>query len=518
MYRTCFSSLLLLVLLLLYMRPSKTFNPRAFVHTIYTHASIHAHTHTRTYMNVPTEAVMRAGRKTKLCMSSENTKDDKGQGAISVNDGEYMIRVYNTISEIGRDRWNSFVTEYDSPFIEYDWLHSLEVAECASMRLGWQPLHIGVYNREDKLVALSPMYAKYNSYGEFIFDQSWAQFAQQSLGIQYYPKLLIAIPFTPATGSRMIFAPHLHENDDSDNGKSKEESASIRQKKDAIMKSVAAATRSLTRSNKLSSCHVNFMQSEEVPSYKDQGFLLRQTIQYRWENRHKERNEMHETFDDYLAEFKSKRRIQIKRERSKVIEQGVKVKVIRGDEPEATEELYETMFQLYQTTVEKMWGTQYLSSRFFNILSQLPHSFRKNLVFVVAVKENESKIIKGKINENIIAGTINFCKGDKFYGRYWGCFEFVNNLHFEVCYYRAIEYCIENKIQYMEPGAGGGSFKYLRGFDPYIVNSVHYLDDGRFNTAVSQFLDQEKLQNTELATYLIERKDKIKDDKQLGYT
>ena len=132
--------------------------------------------------------------------------------------------------------------------------------------------------------------------------------------------------------------------------------------------------------------------------------------------------------------------------------------------------------------------------------------------------KNESKIIKGKINENIIAGTINFCKGDKFYGRYWGCFEFVNNLHFEVCYYRAIEYCIENKIQYMEPGAGGGSFKYLRGFDPYIVNSVHYLDDGRFNTAVSQFLDQEKLQNTELATYLIERKDKIKDDKQLGYT
>merc|ERR1711871_208836 len=166
-----------------------------------------------------------------------------------------------------------------------------------------------------------------------------------------------------------------------------------------------------------------------------------------------------------------------------------------------------------------MWGTQYLSSVFFQKLSKLPDEFRKNLVFIVAYKHNEDNEddktmdetdINANVNEKfykkIVAGTINFCKGNKFYGRYWGSFEFVDNLHFEVCYYQAIQYCIENQIRYMEPGAGGGSFKYLRGFDPYIVNSVHYLDDGRFKTAVSQFLQQEKLQNVEIKNYLIERK------------
>lgn len=218
------------------------------------------------------------------------------------------------MDEIEREQWNSFIVPSDSPFIEYDWLHTLEQTGCASTRMGWQPLHIGVFNKKNDLVALSPMYVKYHSYGEFIFDQSWAGFAQQQLGIDYYPKLLTAIPFTPSTGSRMIFSPSL----------------SGTKEKDDIMMAVAKAIRSLTRNNKLSSAHVNFMQPEDVPPYEQQGFLHRETIQYRWKNRDKDTGELHRNFVDYLSTFKSKRRISIKRERSKVMESGVEIRVIKG--------------------------------------------------------------------------------------------------------------------------------------------------------------------------------------------
>jgi predicted N-acyltransferase len=229
---------------------------------------------------------------------------------------------------------------------------------------------------------------------------------------------------------------------------------------------------------------VNFMKQEEVDVFKNNDYILRETIQYRFTNFNNITNQKFTDFDDYLNSFKSKRRIKIKAERRKVYQdQGLTVKVINGaDEAVADADFYRTMFELYTTTIEKMWGSQYLKENFFEMLYQAPAEFKKHLVFIVAYDAEGS----------IVAGTINAASESHFYGRYWGAFQFFDNLHFEVCYYKAIEYCIDHGIKYMEPGAGGGSFKFLRGFDPYIVNSMHWFGSRELSRAVGDFLAQER--------------------------
>ena len=265
-------------------------------------------------------------------------------------------------------------------------------------------------------------------------------------------------------------------------------------KQTAIKRLIASVMQQLSIENKLSSANVNFMLKEEIDPFLTCGYMLRETIQYRWTNRDKSTGQSFVDFDDFLTGFKSKRRVQIKRERTIVYnEELIEVRAIRGDSVEATVSFYQTMYELYTTTVEKMWGTMYLSSDFFTLLATAPPEFRKHLVFIVAYKGGK-----------IIAGTINLVKGNKFYGRYWGAFSFVRNLHFEVCYYRAIEFCIENGIEYMEPGAGGGEFKFLRGFDPYIVNSVHYITNPVLREAVRNFLESERQKNAEIESYLLQ--------------
>mmetsp|Transcript_7518 Transcript_7518/g.7586 ORF Transcript_7518/g.7586 Transcript_7518/m.7586 type:complete len:260 (+) Transcript_7518:970-1749(+) len=235
------------------------------------------------------------------------------------------------------------------------------------------------------------------------------------------------------------------------------------------------------------------MRKEEIDPYLTTGFQQRETIQYRWVNLNKETNQMYTDFDDYLTSFKSKRRMQIKRERTVVYqEQKIRIEAIRGDSELADSKLYNTMFNIYTTTVEKMWGTQYLSAEFFQMLHDADNNFRKNLLFIVAYDSD---------NE-VVGGTINLVKNTHFYGRYWGGFKFVQFLHFEACYYKAIEYCIEHGITYMEPGAGGGEFKYLRGFNPYIVNSVHFFTSKILNGAIGDFLVTERERNQATADYL----------------
>lgn len=173
----------------------------------------------------------------------------------------------------------------------------------------------------------------------------------------------------------------------------------------------------------------------------------------------------------------------------------MRLEAIRGDDPiRATRDLYRTMHQLYTTTVEKMWGSEYLSAEFFDLLAQAPEDFRKHLLFIVAYDENDE----------IVAGTINMVSATHFYGRYWGAFRFVTHLHFEACYYKAIEYCIDHDIKYMEPGAGGGEYKFLRGFNPFIVRSVHWFRDPSLKQAVASFLEQEREQNQYVTSYLTE--------------
>jgi uncharacterized protein len=488
-------------------------------------------------------------------------------------DIDIKVRILNDgIRQLDRDEWNA-LNDGGNPFLDYDWLYALEQSGCANAREGWQPLHLVVENIEGRLLAAVPLYAKYHSYGEFIFDQSWANFAQTVARIKYYPKLLAAVPFTPASGSRILLSNSLLNK--------------VQQKNIGL--TLAHYMKQLASDNQLSGSNVNFISDEQIPLFQDAGYMLRQSIQYRWINQRSsvEGNEQKlkdiskqkstnnrkdvcysgcvgdnnepffEDFDDYLLSFKSKRRTQIRRERRSVYEeQGIKVKVVKGDDPLATREFYQKMFELYTTTVTKMWGQQYLSSAFFDQLWESSDAFKSKLVFIVAyvpyciqkTKQQQDilekfldmagmkDIVDSKMKENkeavesaqrrseggnggdgddhdddpynpdkIVAGTINLVGDDTFYGRYWGAFEMKRNLHFECCYYKTIEYCIENKLAIMSPGAGGGEFKFLRGFDPFLVNSLHAFGSPVLQKAVGEFLAEEREYNQEIQEYLLSK-------------
>lgn len=493
-------------------------------------------------------------------------------------DMKVNVRMLNGIDNVTRDSWNNLV-EDKHPFLLYDWLLSLEKSGCASAKTGWQPLHlvaeklVNEEKMETELIAAMPLYAKSHSYGEFIFDQSWADYAQRVLGIKYYPKLLAAVPFTPATGSRLLLSNTL---------------TSIQA--DGIYSLMMNAMKTLMRQNNLSGAHVNFLKGDQVNKFLQNDFVLRQTVQYRWNNVRLKREgneqkfqdmgrkdnmagtnkeESHEegeeeefsTFDDYLTCFKSKRRTQIRRERKSVYEeQGILIKTIRGNDPVyATPELYQKMYEIYTTTIDKMWGQRYLTSDFFSYLHEAPSEFKERIVFIVAydpnqpppsatarstqrkvlnfvdelldlksmksndhpregritvskdrISDHEAKDEKGEKDpftvDNIIAGTINLVSDTHFYGRYWGALEYRKHLHFETCYYKSIEYCIENRLKFLEPGAGGGEFKFLRGFDPFLINSMHTFSSPILEKAVADFVEGEREYNEELQSFLLNRR------------
>lgn len=395
---------------------------------------------------------------------------------------QFSFRVLNSICDIDRETWDGLLgpRETVNPFLLYDWIASLEKSGCASSQTGWQPLHV-LLEKDGELAAAIPLYAKFHSAGEFIFDHSWAEFAQQRLGIKYYPKLLSAVPFTPATGPRLLLHPRIVDDAEKAN----------------LQAAMVQFLRNLAQDNKVLSVNVNFMREEETQAFLQGGsFALRNTIQYRFSNRHPDTGIKFASFEDYLAQFKSKRRMQIRRERRSVYEeQKIRVEVIRGDSPLATPALFQTMFDLYTTTIDKMWGQQYLSAEFFDLLAACDPSFRKHIVFIVAFDSTQ--------NDAIIAGTVNLASSTHFYGRYWGAFQFAKNLHFECCYYRTVQYCIEQGLDFLEPGAGGGEFKFLRGFDPFLINSVHYFTSANMQGAVVDFLSQEREANRKTSDYLL---------------
>jgi predicted N-acyltransferase len=374
------------------------------------------------------------------------------------------------VASLPRAQWNALVGE-ESPFLEWDWLASLEEAGCAAPRSGWQARPL-VARAEGRLLAACPLYLKAHSEGEFVFDWSWADAAERA-GIPYYPKLLVGVPFTPVTGARFLVAP----------GQDRAE----------WTRRLAAALRELCLAERLSGVHVNFCREAEAEALAGSEFLLRLGFQYHW------RNDGFAGFEDYLARFRSKRRNQIRRERRALAEQGLEVEVLRGDE--APDALFEPMFRCYRATVQAhAWGRQYLNRRFFELLRE---RFRGRLRFVVARRGME-----------IVAGTTNVVKGDAFYGRYWGALAPSRHLHFNVCYYAAIEHCIEEGLARMEPGAGG-DYKWLRGFDATPTRSLHFLAEPRLAEAVARFLAQERRQ-AEHAIGQLERASPLRKRAALG--
>ena len=326
----------------------------------------------------------------------------------------------------------------------------MEKSDSASRNTGWAPFHIVIRERPGRrIVAACPLYLKSHSMGEFVFDHGWADAAARA-GIKYYPKVVVGVPFTPHTGRRLLTAP----------GEDRETLCAI----------LANALVKICDDNKLSSVHVNFCAEDEAPLLSNAGFLERHGYQSHWQN------SGFATFDDYLARLKHKRRTAVRHERKAVAEAGITVKVHAGDE--ITDAMFPTMFKIYLATIEKLyWGRQYLSKEFFDLLKR---HFKRHLRFVAARDRRE-----------IVAGAVCLEKAGVLYGRYWGCFQVVRFLHFEVCYYAGIEYAIANGLKRFEPGAGG-EYKWLRGFDPALTRSMHYVAHPGLRKAIADFVKRER--------------------------
>jgi len=373
------------------------------------------------------------------------------------------------VSCVASDAWNELVRE-ESPFLEWEWLASLEESRAVCAENGWLPRPLVMWEG-DRLIAACPVYLKTHSEGEFVFDYAWAEAAARA-GIPYYPKLLVGVPFTPVSGARFLIAADADRNE--------------------TIRRLGVALREFCRSAGLSGVHINFCQEDEVAalagarSNRETGtgdYLLRVGFQYHW------RNAGYRSFDDYLEQFRSKRRNQIKRERRELERQGISIETLTGDA--ISDDLFEPMFACYLSTIEsRYWGRQYLNLRFFELLRD---RFRHRLCLVVARRGGE-----------VIAGTTNVIKGDALYGRYWGALQKARHLHFNVCYYAAIEHCIATGIQRFEPGAGG-DYKFLRGFDPQPTHSLHFLAEPRLAAAVAHFLERERAEAREVIDYLRER-------------
>jgi hypothetical protein len=355
--------------------------------------------------------------------------------------------------------WNALVGD-GSPFLEWEWLAALEESGAAGEEAGWAPRPL-VLRQGGRLVAACPLYVKGHSEGEFVFDFGWADAAQRA-GIAYYPKLLVGVPFTPVGGARLLTAPDVPRGD--------------------WLPRLAEALREVCLANGLSGVHVNFCRDDERAALEAAGFLPRLGFQYHWSNAG------FASFEAYLASLRSKRRNQVRRERRELDGQGLRIEALLGDAiPDA---LFEPMFRIYLSTIHaNPWGRQYLNARFFELLRE---RFRHRLCFVVARR-----------GDALVAGTLNVQKGDALYGRYWGAFEALRHLHFNVCYYAGIEHCIERGLARFEPGAGG-DYKQLRGFDATPTWSCHFLADPRLADAVGRFLARERAEAGRTIEWLTE--------------
>ena len=357
------------------------------------------------------------------------------------------IGVFPSIAELSEAGWNALLGPEATPFLEHRWLRALEDSECVGEEAGWIPRHLGVFE-DGELVAACPCYVKLHSMGEFVYDWSWAHAARQ-MGLRYYPKLVVGVPFTPATGQRLLVRP--------------ERATELRQL-------LVGGLHELRKQLKCAGLHLLFPLAEESQELEELGGLLRLQSQYHWSNRG------YADFEDFLARgMKSKRRGEVRRERRRLAESGVRVEVLEGEA--ITEDALSAMQGFYTDTCWKFGGHAYLNP---DLWAWLHEGFRDRLHLVLAYDGGRP-----------IAGALNVQSAQRLYGRYWGCSEERPYLHFEVCYYRAIEHCIERGLQVFEPGHGGGH-KYPRGFEPTLTRSNHWISDPRLGAPIEDFLVRER--------------------------
>lgn len=358
------------------------------------------------------------------------------------------LKIHEGLDEVPREAWDALLDEACTPFQRWIWLRTLESSGCASGDNGWHPRHLTLW-RDATLVAAAPAYIREDSYGEFVFDWQWAGAAQRA-GISYYPKLTMAVPFTPATGRRVLVAP----------GESRE----------ACESTVARAVIELSRKLGLSSAHVLFPTGGEAAGFVRDGWFERLGIQFHWQN------PGYRGYDDFLARFNAKRRHQLRREQRAADEQRITLRTLRGDEVARADPAM--VFKLYTATVDQFsWGRRYLTRPFFaRILAAMPESV---------------EVVEARRDGEVVAGAFNVASRTHLYGRYWGCFEEHPFLHFNVCYYHSIGECIARGVRVFEGGAGG-DHKLSRGFEPTLTRSAHWIAHTGLHRAVRDFVARER--------------------------
>jgi predicted N-acyltransferase len=378
------------------------------------------------------------------------------------------IQFLEKISDIGKKEWDAVVNS-DYPFLKYNFLKILETSKCVSEENGWSPFHI-VVKEKNAVIAVMPLYIKTDSQGEFIFDWSWAD-AYYRNGLNYYPKLVSAIPFTPASGPRLSI---------SDDNKIEE-----------VTKLIHQTIESISGELDFSSMHILLPKTSELKEFENSGFSIRTSYSFHWFN-----NE-YRIFDDFLNDLTSRQRKNIRKERKKIADQGVKIEKVRGKD--ISEEMIVSFFNFYQITYLKRGMNGYLNLEFFKeVIKLIPES----ILLVTAINASG----------DYVAAALNFYDSKKLYGRYWGCLEEYDSLHFETCYYQGIEFCIENNLMSFDPGVQG-EHKIKRGFLPIETYSAHWIKDLRFKEAIDDFLQKEtvniKQYNQQCTTLLPFKKDMI---------
>jgi len=364
-----------------------------------------------------------------------------GRGGTRVLD----IRLVNEIGSIPAAQWNRLAGA-DYPFVRHEFLAGLERFDCLAPH-GWQPVHVTATDG-DRLLGAMPLYVKDNSIGEFVFDWSWAE-AYQRAGGRYYPKLVCAIPFTPVTGPRLLVDPGAGDAR-------------------AVRAALIDGAVELARRLGLSSLHCLFPTDVERDALAAHGLLLRAGCQYHWHNRG------YADFDAFLATLNAKRRKQIRRERRAVAETGISIDTLHGADIDA--DTWRAFHTFYCSTFLRRWGEPRVTLAFFEWLGA---RLGAQICLFVARRRGRP-----------VAGAFAMRGADALYGRHWGCSEAVPYLHFELCYYRTIEYCIDKRLQRLDAGAQG-EHKVARGFEAVRTWSAHWLREPGFRAAVADFLDRE---------------------------
>jgi predicted N-acyltransferase len=335
-----------------------------------------------------------------------------------------------------------------NPFVSFDFLYCLEASGSAIARTGWQPQHLLAESQDGTVLGAVPCYLKSHSRGEYVFDRGWAE-AYERAGGRYYPKLQVSVPFTPATGPRLLVRPG--------------------ERADLVRATLAAGLVELCRQHDASSIHVTFMREPECLFLAERGFLHRTDQQFHWENAG------YGSFDDFLAALSARKRKTIRRERRDALAAGISVHWLTGKD--LTEEVWDAFFDFYMETGSRKWGRPYLTRKFYSLVGER--------------MADQVLLIMAKRAGRWIAGAINFIGSDTLFGRHWGAIEHHPFLHFELCYYQAIDYAIAHKLKRVEAGAQG-EHKLARGYLPVTTHSAHYIADPGLRRAVADYLVRER--------------------------